>query len=242
MARIPLISIITITYNAEATIGATIASVKMQNFNDYEHIVIDGASSDGTVAIARGMGVDKVISEPDEGLYYAMNKGLAKAAGEYVVFLNAGDRFADADVLSDYSRAIGIYAPDIVYADTDIVDGAGKVVGHRHFSVPDRLTVGSFASGMKVCHQAFMVKRSLAPFYDTRYRFSADYDWCIRCMKNSRLPEGGVNLHRVAIHYLREGITTRNRRRSLMERFRIMTRYYGLLPTTLRHIKKVFSR
>lgn len=240
MSRPPLISIITITYNAESTLPVTLESVDSQACNDFEHIIVDGNSTDSTLRLALSGGNRRVLSEPDHGLYDAMNKGLSMARGKYVIFLNAGDAFASPDILTLYARAAAS-DPDIIYADTDLVDGDGKVIGHRHFMVPERLTIRSFATGMKICHQAFMVRREIAPQYNMKYRFSADYDWCLRCMHNASLPDRAKNLHTVAIHYLNEGVTTKNHRSSLMERFIIMAKEYGFLPTLARHISKVFS-
>jgi glycosyltransferase involved in cell wall biosynthesis len=232
----PKITIITVTYNAATTLPTTMASLHRQRCREFQHIVVDGASTDGTQQIATD--ADILISEPDRGLYDAMNKGISRAAGEFLLFLNAGDAFADEDTLQRYCDAI-TPDTDIIYADTDLVDSEGRVIGHRHLSVPEQLTVGSFANGMLVCHQAFMVRRSIAPQFNLSYRFSADYEWCIRCMRATN-PQRCVNLHCVAIHYLNEGVTTANHRRSLNERFRIMRDNYGLCPTLIRHIGFLF--
>jgi hypothetical protein len=94
---------------------------------------------------------------------------------------------------------------------------------------------------MLVCHQAFYVNRQLAPLYDTRYRFSADFDWCIRCMKEGeRLGMENLFIKEPLADYLNEGMTTANRRASLNERFRIMAKHYGLVPTIIQHIWFIF--
>lgn len=232
----PLISIITITFNAEKTLPATLESVASQTCRDYEHIIIDGASTDNTLAIARRSPVARIISEPDNGLYDAMNKGLSMARGKYVIFLNAGDTFVSGETLQYYADAARREPnPDIIYGETCIVDEERTVIGKRHLEVPEVLTVDSFASGMLVCHQAMMVRRDLAPRYDLRYHFSADYDWAIRAMKNGN-PAMFVNLHRVTIAYLSEGVTTRNHRASLLERFEIMSHHYGRGRAIARHL------
>lgn len=232
----PLISIITITWNAAAELPRTMHSVAEQSFSDFEHIIVDGASSDDTLAIARRMGTPslRILSEPDNGLYFAMNKGLDMARGRYVIFLNAGDAFHDSAVLARYAAAAKKDA-DIIYADTDIVDAEGRFLRKRHLSAPVQLTKESFSHGMLVCHQAFMVKRVLAPKYDTAYRFSADYDWTVRCISRTA-PNRCRNLHCVAIDYLDAGMTEKNKRASLRERFDIMRRHYGLTTTIGRHI------
>lgn len=236
----PLFSIVTITYNAERELPVTLASVDSQTEKDYEHLIVDGASKDATVAIACAADQERrrVVSEPDKGLYDAMNKGLRMARGRYLIFLNAGDAFSSHEVLSRYAAGTASGA-DIVYADTRLVDSSRRVVGPRHLSVPRRLTFGSFARGMLVCHQAFCVRRELAPEYDLAYRFSADYEWCLRCLKASD-PGRCVNLGMVAIDYLTDGLTDKNHKASLKERYRIMCAYYGTLPTVIRHAGFLF--
>lgn len=249
----PLISVITITYNAASVIRPTLQSLNSQTFRNFEHLVIDGASKDDTVSIVRGMCPDSIIlSEPDRGLYDAMNKGLRAAKGKYLLFLNAGDALHTPDTLRHYADAARLngknplnadenadsrqrYA-DIIYGDTIVVDSDRNFVKPRHLSVPDRLTFRSFANGMLVCHQAFMVRRDLAPEYDLQYRFSADFEWTLRCLKAAD-PDRNVNLHTVTIDYLSDGMTDKNHSASLKERYRIMCRYYGTLPTLLRHLR-----
>lgn len=237
MNRQPLISVITITYNAAETLPLTMASVAKQTCSDFEHLVIDGASTDSTILTARQMGVStlRIVSEPDKGLYDAMNKGLRLARGRYVLFLNAGDRFHADTSLELYAEAARRKNADIIYADTDIVDFSGRRIGPRHLSAPGMLTFDSFSRGMLICHQAFMVRKDIAPRYDTDYRFSADYDWTIRCIRASR-PGNRVNLRTVTIDYLADGLTDHNKRASLLERFRIMAHHYGTINAILSHL------
>lgn len=236
----PLISIITITYNAAGELTPTMKSVKEQSFTDYEHLIIDGASKDNTLDIARTLGGKnlRILSEPDKGLYDAMNKGLRMAKGSYVLFLNAGDSFHSSDTLAAYGREAARGA-DIIYADTVIVDQERHITGPRHHSAPRVLSFNSFSKGMLVCHQAFMVKKELAPRYDLNYRFSADYDWTVKCLKRTK-PGKCVNLNTVAIDYLSDGLTDKNKLKSLRERFKIMCTHYGTLPTIFNHIKFIF--
>lgn len=231
----PLFSIITITFNAAGEILPTLASVDSQTCTDYEHLIIDGASTDSTLSLINGARNQRrvILSEPDRGLYDAMNKGLRRARGTYLIFLNAGDTFSSPSTLALYAEAAGP-SIDIIYADTRLVDKERRVVGPRHLSAPSRLTRRSFARGMLVCHQAFAMRRELAPEYDLTYRFSADYDWCVKCIALTT-PERCRNLHTVAIDYLTDGLTDRNHKASLRERFHIMCRHYGTLPTIVRH-------
>lgn len=232
METAPLISIITITFNAEKCILPTLESVYRQTYRNYEHIIIDGASTDGTLTEARKYPDLRILSERDKGLYDAMNKGLDMARGRYLLFLNAGDTFHSDKTLAAYAERAR-KGDDIIFGDTVIVDSARHIIGPRHLTAPQSLTFESFAQGMLVCHQAFMVRKELAPHYDLQYRFSADYDWCVQCLQHSRR---NVYTGAVLIDYLSEGLTTSNRRASLMERFRIMCRYYGTLPTVWRHV------
>lgn len=231
----PLISVITVTYNAAKELPATLESLAAQTFSDFEHLIIDGASSDDTLAIARKMSPKaRIVSEPDKGLYDAMNKGLRAAKGDYILFLNAGDAFHAPDSLQAYADAAGPDV-DIIYGDTIVVDNQRRVLRPRHLDAPDILTKESFSHGMLICHQAFLCRRSLAPKFDTAWRFSADYDWTIRVIEATR-PGNCRNLHRVTIDFLDAGTTTQNHRASLGERFKIMRIHYGLAKTILRHL------
>lgn len=231
----PLFSIITITYNAADVLKPTLDSVKMQTFSNFEHLIIDGASYDNTVDVATSAGISQmqVYSEPDKGLYDAMNKGIRRANGKYLVFLNAGDAFADSGVLARLTECAKD-APDVIYGQTQLVNARREIVGMRHLTAPQNLTADSFKNGMLVCHQAFIAKKAIVEEYNTAYRFSADYDWCIRCLKRSK-----SNVYvgdEPIISYLTDGLTDKNHKASLKERFHIMCHYYGYVPTILRHL------
>ena len=247
-------SIVTITYQAADVLQPTLDSVAMQDYEDLEHIIVDGASKDDTMRLVEahkehlmrlhdeGRRV-KVLSEPDKGLYYAMNKGLKMCTGDYVCFLNAGDRLPDPDTLSRIAAtaegAADGQMPAVLYGDTDIVDAEGNNLGHRHLSPPDELSWRSFNNGMLVCHQAFYARVDIAQQvpYDTSLRLSSDVDWCIRIMRLAE--EKGLRLRRVPAviaHYLQAGQSTKHHQRSLWERFVVMQRHYGLFPTIFRHL------
>lgn len=233
----PLFSIITVTYNAAETFPATLASVKEQSCKLYEYIVMDGVSKDNTVQLATDANIPnaRIISSPDKGLYDAMNKAIDIATGEYLIFLNAGDAFHSPDTLQKIADVIMNHDfPGIVYGQTQLVNANRQRIGDRHLTAPEELTLKSFAEGMLVCHQAFIALRRIVGHYDLRYRFSADYEWCIRCLQHSR---NNVYIPHTIIDYLSEGLTTANRKASLKERFKIMCYYYGTIPTVLRHLK-----
>ena len=231
----PKFSVITVTYNAATVLEDTIQSVISQTYHHVEYIIVDGGSTDGTLDII-GHYRDRiatVVSEPDKGLYDAMNKGMHLATGDYLCFLNAGDSFHEDDTLQSIAHSLtGSALPDVIYGQTALVDNEGHFVRMRRLSAPERLDWKSFRQGMLVCHQAFFAKRTLAEPYDLRYRFSADFDWCIRVMKRAQTLH---NTHLTLIDYLEEGMTTRNRRASLRERFRIMVKHYGWASTVLHH-------
>lgn len=234
-----MLSLITVTYNAAATIERTLQSVAAQTFQDYEHLIIDGASQDGTVGLCRRYQTERmtIVSEPDKGLYDAMNKGLRLAKGEYVCFLNAGDKLHSADTLQHIAEAAKGQPAGVLYGYTNIVDADGNFINPRHLVPPEQLTWKTFRWGMLVCHQAFYVNRQIAQQYDLHYRFSADFDWCIRCMKEGErrgLPN--VFVREPLCDYLSEGMTTANHKASLKERFHIMVKHYGLIPTVLCHL------
>lgn len=162
----PLISIITVTFNAVDTIGRTMDSVASQTETNYEHLIMDGVSRDSTLSVVERTENPRVriFSSADHGIYDAMNKAMGVARGEYYIFLNAGDTFADADTLARFARAINSDPrPGIVYGQTLLVDNDGSILGKRHLTAPKTLTLNSFRNGMTVCHQAMAVKREIAP-------------------------------------------------------------------------------
>ncbi len=232
----PLFSIITVTYNAEQTILPTLKSVCSQTCTDYEHLVVDGASADNTLSVVEKFGTSRlrVVSEPDNGLYDAMNKAITVACGDYLIFLNAGDSFFEPETLQLLKQRLAAEKfPDIIYGETALCDMEGNFIGMRRLKAPEKLTWKSFKNGMLVCHQAFIVKREIAQPYDLAYRFSADFDWCIRCMKQAK---SICNSRLVIVRYLSEGLTTQNHAASLKERYRIMCRYYGCIAVSLLHL------
>ena len=240
------ITIITVTYQAAAVLQRTLDSVSRQTYQDIEHLIIDGASKDDTVKIAKAY-QEKVPypviiqSEPDHGLYDAMNKGLHKATGDYLVFLNAGDTLHADDTLSTLNSQLSTLnpqSPAVIYGDTAIVDSEGKFLHLRRLRPPKQLTWRSFKQGMLVCHQAFYVRTDIAQQedYDLRYRHSADVDWCIRVMKRAeemRLPL--VNTNTILADFMEGGNTTQNHRASLKERYQVMCHHYGKASTIVMH-------
>ena len=247
------ITYVTITYNAAAVLQRTLDSILQQDYEDIVHLIIDGASTDDTLVMiddyvehsnAMGNGHRiQVMSEPDKGIYDAMNKGLRSLDGDYVCFLNAGDFLPAKDTVSKIVEHISLASgdgnmPAVVYGDTDIVDGEGRFLHHRRLSPPEKLSWKSFRQGMLVCHQAFYARTdfAIATPYDMQYRYSADVDWCIRVMKAAAKENVPLlNLKMLVANYTQEGQTTLHHRESLLERYRVMEHHYGRIQTFLLH-------
>lgn len=240
-------TIVTITYNAAAVLQRTLDSVLQQDYQHVEHLIIDGASADETLAIARRYKDHSaheasshevlITSESDRGIYDAMNKGLQRATGDFIVFLNAGDSLPSATTLTLLAERITDRTA-VIYGDTAIVDNNGNYLYPRRHRPPHQLTWRSFKKGMLVCHQAFYARTDLARRlpYDLHFRFSADVDWCIRVMKEAE--HQGLeltNAEAVIANYTEEGQTTLHHRESLRERYEVMCRHYGRVQTFLLH-------
>jgi len=232
MPQNPKISIITVVFNAESLIEKTIHSVINQSYKNIEFIIIDGASNDNTLIIIDKYrtAIQQLISEKDRGIYDAMNKGLKTASGEYVLFLNAGDELYERNTLEL------IFAnnrtADIYYGNTAVVDFEGRTLADRRLSPPEKLTWKSLKMGMCVSHQSFIAKRLLCDFYDTNYKIASDIDWVIKVLKQS---DTIVNTHQYISKFLVGGTSAKRRKKALVERFSILSKHYGLIPTLINH-------
>ncbi len=240
----PSLTIITVTYNAGAFLERTLESVvkgvaETGEPGQVEYLLMDGASTDHTLEIAaryEDVLKLKIRSEPDRGLYDAMNKGLQLATGKYVWFLNAGDEVYDGSTLGRLFAALHSGA-DIYYSDALFVSVGGEAMGLRSevtpHSLPETISWKDMALGMKICHQAFIVKRELAPFFEAD-NLSADLDWEIAAMKKAAAIE---YLRFVLCRYLMGGLSARKRGRSLSDRWRVLKRHFGWGAAVLNHIK-----
>jgi glycosyltransferase involved in cell wall biosynthesis len=234
----PILSVITIVYNNVKDIERTMLSVINQTYPNIEYTVIDGLSTDGTLEIINRYKtkIAKLISEKDEGIYDAMNKGLAAATGDYVIFMNSGDEFYTNDtVASVFSSAPDA---DIYYGETEMINDAGQSLGQRRHKAPEQFSWRSFKYGMSISHQAIYIRRSLTELYDRKYQLSADIDWILRAAKKAKKI---VNVHQYVAKYLIGGMSKTKHRQSLAERFDIMKRYYGLAPTLFNHAVIAFN-
>ncbi len=203
------VSIITAVRNGAEAIGTTLDSVAAQSHDDIEHVVVDGASTDGTVAVVRERGrrVARLLSEPDRGVYDAFNKGLALATGDVVAFLNAGDSYLDADVVATVAKVFAAQDVDAVFGDVLIVDphDPGRILRNYRSA---RFGPGRMAGGFMPAHPTLFLRRELyrrLGGYDASYRIAGDFELCVRAFVHERaryhylpralvrMPQGGLS-------------------------------------------------
>jgi glycosyltransferase involved in cell wall biosynthesis len=233
----PKLSVITVVYNDVSAIERTMLSVLNQTYANIEYILIDGHSADGTLEIIKKYQARiKLISEVDEGIYDAMNKGLRMASGDYILFMNSGDEIYATDTVAKIF--ITADDADIYYGETEMIDSNGQSLGQRRHKAPETFGWRSFKYGMNVSHQAIYIKRSLTQPYDRQYHLSADIDWIIRAAKKAKKI---IKVDGYVAKYLVGGMSKQRHRRSLQERFAIMKRYYGLVPTLFNHLVIAFN-
>jgi glycosyltransferase involved in cell wall biosynthesis len=230
----PVISIITVVFNDKEFLEKTIKSVVSQTYPHIEFIIIDGKSSDGTLDLIRSYD-DKIsywLSEKDNGIYDAMNKGLRCATGDYVWFINAGDQVKEPGTLESVIK--NDPAIDVYYGDTMLIDEHDNFMGMRRLRPPEKLGWKSFGMGMVVCHQALIIRRTLVGEYNLKYTIAADFDWVLSALRKSTEI---LNARSVLIKYMREGFSRHHVARSLKERFFIMQKNYGLMLTLYFHFR-----
>lgn len=205
------ISIITICFNAETTIARCIRSVLEQKYRQVEYIVIDGASTDGTWAVINSFdtGIARKISEPDTGLYDAINKGIKMASGDVVGLIHGDDWLADANVLADVAEAFEKdEALDAVYGDLDFYHAKGRLVRKWRSAEYNRK---NFARGWMPAHPTFYVKKKYFEqhgFYDRAFGSAADYELMLRFLYTNRLKARFIP--DVLVHMQTGGISNRS--------------------------------
>ncbi|MBC7567393.1 MAG: glycosyltransferase [Pedobacter sp.] len=229
----PKLSVITIVYNNVKDIERTMLSVLNQTYPNIEYILIDGDSKDGTMEVIRKFQnrLAKFISEPDHGIYHAMNKGLALATGEYVLFMNSGDEIYSTETVEDVFQSSE--SADIYYGETEMYNEQWQSLGQRRHCAPENFNWHSFKYGMSVGHQAVYIKRSITEPYDLQYKYSSDIDWVIKAAKKA---SSIVNTHIYVAKYLVGGMSKKKHFASLIERFSIFKKYYGLIPNLINHV------
>lgn len=232
----PKISIITVTYNCEQLVRLTIDSVLRQSYQHIEHILVDGASKDKTFEIIQSYGsrIAKAISEPDKGLYDAMNKGLKLATGDFVWFVNAGDRI-HADDTVEKIVSFCESDTDILYGEVMMVGQDGGELGTRSEittqKLPKNLNWKSLKYGMVVSHQGFLPRRSIVKPYIPN-NLAADIDWVIEALKKSRK---NTFVPFVLADFEIGGVSRQHHKQSLKNRYAILSKQYGFIPNLWNH-------
>jgi glycosyltransferase involved in cell wall biosynthesis len=187
----PIITIITVSYNSAATISDTIDSVLSQTYQDIEYIIIDGASSDGTIEIIRSYGskISRFITEPDRGIYDAINKGIAISTGDIVGIVNSDDVFYDRQVIGKVAESFMENDIDAVYGDAIFVSPENTLRIVRYYS-SGAFHPGRFRFGFMPAHPSFYVKRAFFEklgLYKTDYKIAADFELLLRFLYVNRI-------------------------------------------------------
>jgi len=240
------ISIITISYNAAETLEETILSVLNQTYSNLEYIVVDGASTDESMAIVDKYRdkIDRVICEPDEGMYFAMNKGISIATGDVIGILNADDTYASDDIIQKVVTKLEASNADSLYGDLHYVDRK------RVKTVVRRWKAGAFSrsfflKGWMVPHPTFFVKKQVYDEYglfNTDLRTSADYEFMLRVLYKGNIST--TYLDEVMVHMKRGGqsnLSLQNRIRANKED-RLAWVLNGIKPETFTFLKKPFRK
>lgn len=236
------ISVITVCYNSAATIGDTINSIARQSYSNKEYIVIDGNSSDATMEIVRTSScVSRFVSERDNGIYDAMNKGVSLATGEVVGTLNADDFYANDDVLTEVANVfldptVEACYGDLVYVKQDSVDQVVRFWKSRDYES------GLFKAGWMPAHPTFFVRKSVYDklgSFDLNYKIAADFELLFRFIEQNRI--NTKYLPRLLVKMRLGGTTNKNLSniiRQNKEIIAILTKHYGDFST----IKFVFIK
>jgi glycosyltransferase involved in cell wall biosynthesis len=221
--KIPLVTIITVVLNDVNKIESTIISVVSQTYKNIEYIIIDGGSTDGTLEIIKRYEnkISYFVSEPDNGIYDAMNKALMCSHGEYVWFLNSGDEIYDNFVLEKIF--ISVKEADLYYGKTLIF--SEELNYKKELNIPDKLSLEHFKLGkMPVSHQSVIVKKSIVDLFDTTYKISSDFDWLIKVVKKARKM---VVCDIIFTKYLIGGVSWKNYHKYRYDNLMIIKKYFS---------------
>ncbi len=184
-------SIITATYNSQNTIADAINSVASQSYKNIEHIIIDGASTDNTISIINEVkgNVSKIISEVDEGIYDALNKGIKNSTGDVIVFLHADDIFAENTIIEKAAKLFSEKQTDCIYGDLQYVakEDTNKII--RYWKSGE-YAFSKLKKGWMPPHPTFFVKKEIYEklgMFDTNFRIAADYDIILRFLGKNKI-------------------------------------------------------
>jgi glycosyltransferase len=246
------VSIITGTHNSSSTVADTLASVQKQNYRNIEHIIVDGASTDNTVEVIKNAGhCGTLISEKDNGIYDAMNKGIGLATGDIVGILNSDDFYTEEDVIETVVKTFASTGCDAVYGDLDYVDSNNTQKVLRKW-VAGGYNRSLFLNGWMPPHPTFFVKREVYDKYgsfNTSLKSSADYELLLRFLFINKIKV--VYIPGVMVHMRTGGQSTR----SLMNRIKahkedymawklngLAPKWYTLALKPMRKVKQFIFR
>lgn len=237
MSKEVLITVITVCYNAEDSVDKTIKSIINQNNDSIEYIIIDGGSNDNTVKIIKKYESKyhfRFISEKDNGIYDAMNKGINMATGEYIFFLNCGDKFVDNCVIDDVIYEIKNNKPDILYGNI-LEEKNNKMdkLSYKKFKLDKK----SFCKGNMICHQTIFIKNEILKKYkfNIKYKICADKDLIITLYKHKFEFK---HFDRIISVYDRNGISSTNITQLKNETKEILFRQYPIYSKIFFFLKK----
>ena len=217
----PLMIVITVIYNGAQFLELTIQSIINQTYQNIEYIIIDGGSTDGTLDIIRKYDeyIDYWISEPDKGIYDAMNKGIQAASDGYLWFINAGDEIYNPTTISSiFSSGIS----DIYYGKTALKNNNHEII--NTLTAPKTLSWTDMYKGMIVSHQSIIINKKIAQPYDLQYRYVSDHDWIINALRKATYIRY-VDI--VFSKYLLEGFSHANFEGCWVDRFKILRKHYN---------------
>ncbi len=242
----PKISIVTAVYNCRSTIEDTIRSVRSQSYDNVEHVVIDGASTDGTTEVLRAHAdeIATLVSEPDRGIYDALNKGIERCTGDIVGILHADDFYANESVLAEVAEAFRDIGVDAVFADVEFVDPSRPTRVVRHYSSKG-FSRRSLARGMMPAHPTLFVRRSVYERlgrYSLDYKIASDFDMIVRMFGSGDVPF--AYLPRVLVRMRTGGLSTRSWRSNLLLNREILAicRAHGIRTNVFKVYSKYLSK
>lgn len=226
----PLISLVTVVYNGEHLIAETLTSAIHQTYSNIELVIVDGASKDATLEKVKQFGsrINTLISEPDKGIYDAMNKGIKAAKGEWIYFLNVGDRFYDNQVLEDiFSRDVSSY--DFIYAQVETIN---EPTGINYIN-GSPVHMSDFYKRYPICHQAtFTRKKAFDEIgdYNIAYKLAADTEWFVRFFKKHE--DKALFIPRIVSYYDVQGTSYHKRMPGYLEYMRFAAEHFPPLVST----------
>lgn len=225
----PKISIITVVYNDATNLEKTILSIATQNYNNKEHIIIDGGSTDGSIDILKKYESQIAYwkSEPDNGIYDGMNKGIKAASGEWLNFLNAGDTYVNENILPTiFSNQVGddIY---LCYGDTNVYSASRKFIKQMK-AKPYSWWALIFWGSRIFCHQAIFIRKEFCILYNHNLQLKGELDWYFNLYKKNNKKEV-LHIHQPIVNYFLGGTGDRHYWKNQQERFEVLNRHVGLL-------------